>query len=73
MSEVLVGSGLIATWLGSIWIGRLAALRNQNVLALLNAFVPPIAIIYGLKYLNTCWQPLLLTITGVVILLLCLF
>lgn len=72
MSDLIVGAALVATWGGSIWIGRIAALRNQNVLALLNAFVPPIAVIYGLFDLKGCWRPLLITVVGAAILLLML-
>ena len=73
MSEVFIVAGLIATWGGSVWIGRIAALRNENVMALLSAFVPAIAVLYALTDLITCWKPLLIIAIGVVILIVILF
>jgi len=73
MSEVLVGAGLVATWGGSIWIGRFAAIRNHKAMSLLSAFVPLIAVIYGLDNLERCWGPLLIIFIGFVILGLNLF
>ena len=73
MSDVFMVAGLIAMWGGSVWIGRIAALRNENIMALLSAFVPAIAVLYALTDLITCWKPLLIIAIGVVILIVILF
>ena len=67
MSEVLVGAGLIATWGGSIWVGKVAASKNHNFIALLCALIPPFAIFYGIDNLESCWKPLLILFIGIVI------